>query len=144
LNGGTKRQIELAVIELLERKMIIMIVMLVQTMLVIMLFSMIPQEAMAKGGASGYATVYSNKYQGKKTASGKRYNKHKLTAASSKLPLGTKVLVKNKDNGRSVQVTINDRKAPGGARIDLSKSAANKLGIKGTAPVRIQVVKKKQ
>jgi rare lipoprotein A len=123
----------------LERKTIIMII---RTMLVIMLFSMIPPEAFAKGGVRGYETVYANKYQGKKTASGKRYNKRLMTAASSKLPMGTKVMVKNKDNGRSAVVVVNDRKAPDGAKIDLSKASANKLGITGTAPVRIQVVKK--
>ncbi|MFN8655252.1 MAG: septal ring lytic transglycosylase RlpA family protein [Candidatus Obscuribacterales bacterium] len=99
------------------------------------------QTACFAAKVAGKATVYSDSYQGKKTASGARYNRHAMTAASAQLPLGTKVKVRNKQNGRSTTVVINDRKARGGAVIDLSKSAANKLGVKGTAPVEAHTVK---
>ncbi len=106
----------------------------------IILLSTMPLVAVAKEATNGQATVYSDKLQGKKTASGQCYNKSSKTAASSTLPLGSKVLVKNKRNNRSAVVVINDRKAPGGAKLDLSRSAANKLGVKGTAPVSSRVI----
>lgn len=92
-------------------------------------------------GVSGKATVYADRYHGKKTASGKRYNKNAMTAASARLPMGSKVVVKNKKNGRSAVVVVNDKMASGGAVIDLSKAAARKLGVKGTAPVEAKVIK---
>jgi rare lipoprotein A len=63
-----------------------------------------------------------------------------LTAAHRSLPFGTKVLVENLSNGRSVVVRINDR-GPfiGGRIIDLSKAAASSIGMidAGTAKVRV-------
>ena len=58
------------------------------------------------GGSSGMASYY---WQGQMTASGARFNPGALTAAHRSLPFGTRVLVTNKVNGRSVTVTINDR-----------------------------------
>jgi rare lipoprotein A len=66
-----------------------------------------------------------------------------LTAAHPSLPLGTKVLVENLDNGRSVVVRINDRGPFAGNRIiDVSKAAAEKLDMMadGVANVRIRRV----
>jgi rare lipoprotein A len=114
----------------------------VQILVLMMLLSALPPDAMAKNSASEKATVYSDKYQGRKTASGQRYNKRSMTAASSTLPLGTKVIVRNKKNGRSTTVVINDRKSGRGSKLDLSKAAANKLGISGVAQVSTQVAKK--
>ena len=75
-----------------------------------------------------------------KTASGERMNPNALTAAHRSLPFGTKVLVENLGNGRSVVVRINDR-GPfvGGRIIDLSKAAAAQIGMinSGTAKVRV-------
>ena len=64
-----------------------------------------------------------------------------LTAAHRSLPFGTKVLVENLSNGRSVKVTINDR-GPfvKGRIIDLSKVAASSIGMSGVAKVRISTV----
>lgn len=75
------------------------------------------------GKASWYALT-------SKTASGERMNPAAMTAAHRSLPFGTKVVVTNKRNGRSVVVRINDR-GPfvRGRIIDLSKAAANKLGF---------------
>lgn len=78
--------------------------------------------------SKGQASYYSDKYQGKKTASGERYDKNKLTAAHKSLPFQTQVEVKNLKNRKSVVVVINDRLPAKSARIiDLSKAAAKEL-----------------
>ena len=67
-----------------------------------------------------------------------------MTAAHRSLPFGTRVRVTNKRNGRSVVVRINDRGPFSGGRIlDVSKAAANRLGLiaTGTAPVTLQVLR---
>jgi rare lipoprotein A len=88
------------------------------------------------GHASWYAL-------GSKTASGERMNPSLMTAAHRSLPFGTKVLVTNKRNGKSVIVRINDR-GPfiRGRVIDVSKAAAADIGMisSGTAQVCFQVV----
>ncbi|MFO1145623.1 MAG: septal ring lytic transglycosylase RlpA family protein, partial [Rhodospirillales bacterium] len=92
----------------------------------------------------GEASWYGPGFHGRKTASGERFNQHGLTAAHRKLPLGTKARVTNLDNGKSVEVKINDR-GPyvRGRIIDLSKAAAERLGMKnaGITPVRLEVTK---
>ena len=65
-----------------------------------------------------------------KTASGERMNPSAMTAAHRSLPFGTKLLVTNPKNGKSVMVRINDR-GPfiRGRVLDLSKGAAQRIGI---------------
>src|SRR5262245_46923674 len=78
-----------------------------------------------------------------RTANGEQMNPNELTAAHRSLPFGTKVRVENIDNGRSVDVRINDRGPFAGNRIiDLSKAAASCLGMidDGIATVRISSV----
>jgi rare lipoprotein A len=74
------------------------------------------------------------------TANGEQMDPGELTAAHRSLPFGTRVLVENLSNGRSVVVRINDR-GPfvGGRIIDLSKAAAASIGMvdAGTAKVRV-------
>lgn len=92
---------------------------------------------------SGLAAVYSDRLNGHKTASGKRYDKTALTAAHPTLPFGSKVKITNEKNGKSVVVTINDRGPTQPDRVvDISQAAAKKLGIgpKGMAPVTVEVV----
>nr|MDJ0983204.1 septal ring lytic transglycosylase RlpA family protein [Kiloniellales bacterium] len=73
----------------------------------------------------GEASWYGPGFQGRKTASGVRFNMNALTAAHRSLPFGTQVRVTNVENGRTVVVTINDRGPFAGGRIiDLSKAAA--------------------
>lgn len=95
----------------------------------------------------GLASWYGKKFQGKKTASGEKFDMHKLTAAHRTLPFGTRVKVTRIDNGKNVVVKINDR-GPfvEGRIIDLSKAAAKKLDMinTGVARVRIKVVKSAQ
>jgi rare lipoprotein A len=92
----------------------------------------------------GTANFYSDKFEGKKTASGQIYDKNGLTASHKKLPFGTKVLVTNLDNGKSVVVTINDRMAASNpAVIDVTRKAAEDLGFtkSGKAKVKVEVQK---
>lgn len=93
---------------------------------------------------SGRASWYGSQFHGRKTASGERFNMNAMTAAHRSLPFGTRVRVTNKRNGRSVVVRINDRGPFSGGRIlDVSKAAANRLGLiaTGTAPVTLQVLR---
>ena len=80
------------------------------------------------------------------TASGERYDPHALTAASKTLPIGSTILVTNPKTGKSVTVRINDR-GPfvRGRSLDLSKRAAEEIGItdKGVARVTVQRVDSK-
>ena len=78
----------------------------------------------------GVASWYGDEFNGKKTASGERFDENALTAAHLHLPFGTKVRVTNLKNGRSVEVRINDRGPWGGhGIIDLSKAAARALSM---------------
>jgi rare lipoprotein A len=93
---------------------------------------------------SGVASWYGREEQGKLTANGETFNRHKFTAASRHLPFNTVVRVTNEENGRTVDVRINDRGPYAKGRVlDLSEAAANTLDMKnsGTAPVKIEVVK---
>lgn len=92
---------------------------------------------------TGKASFYADKFEGSPTASGEKYRHNKLTGAHKSLPFGTKVKVTNLANEQTVEVTINDRGPYVGDRvIDLSKSAAEKLGFinQGLAEVKIEVV----
>jgi rare lipoprotein A len=89
----------------------------------------------------GKASFYSDRFRGRKTATGETFSQNKLTAASRDLPLGARVTVTNRRNGKSVDVKVNDR-GPyvRGRVIDLSKSAARKIGLgaQGIAPVTVE------
>jgi peptidoglycan lytic transglycosylase len=92
----------------------------------------------------GEASWYGPGFDGRITASGKRYDEKELTAAHRSLPLGSEATVTNLENGKQVNVQINDRGPyAAGRKIDLSKAAADKLDIlgDGTAPVRIEATK---
>ena len=94
----------------------------------------------------GKASYYSNKFEGRKTASGEVFRQSKKTAACNKLPLGTWVLIINLSNHTSVKVKINDRLHAKNKRlIDVTSSVAKKLDFykKGLANVKIEVVQKK-
>ena len=93
----------------------------------------------------GYGTWYGSEQQGGPTASGERFDKRQLTAAHRSLPMGTRVRVTNKRNGKSVVVRINDRGPYGNASriIDVSEAAARELGMieAGVVPVKVEVLK---
>ena len=91
----------------------------------------------------GVASWYGHPYHGRRAASGEIYDMEQFTAAHRTLPFGSLVQVENLENGRRVQVRINDR-GPfvEGRIIDLSRAAARALGMigPGTARVRLMVV----
>jgi rare lipoprotein A len=92
---------------------------------------------------TGKASFYADKFEGRMTASGEKYKHSKLTAAHKTLPFGTKVRVTNISNSMVVDVIVNDRGPYAEGRIiDLSKSAAEKLGFValGLTEVRVDVV----
>jgi len=101
----------------------------------------------AQAGSShtqkGMASYYHDRFHGRKTASGQRYNRNCFTAAHKTLPLGTKLEVTNTRNGRSVVVKVNDR-GPfvKGRVLDLSREAASELGMlnRGVARIEYRVV----
>lgn len=86
---------------------------------------------------SGMASYY---WQPQAVACGGRFNPEAMTAAHKSYPCGTRVMVTNKNNGKSVVVTINDR-GPfvAGRVIDLSKAAARAINMigAGVAPVTL-------
>lgn len=89
----------------------------------------------------GKASYYGGKFHGRTTASGERFNQNAMTAAHRTLPFGTKVTVKNLNNGKQVVVKINDRGPLSKSRmIDLSKGAAKKIGMiqAGVVPVELR------
>ena len=92
---------------------------------------------------TGKASFYSDRFEGRMTASGEKYKHNKLTAAHKTLPFGTRVRVTNLSNRLSVEVVINDRGPYAEGRIiDLSKSAAEKLDFvnQGLTDVTMEVL----
>ena len=92
---------------------------------------------------TGKASWYGARYHGRTTASGTRFDMNAMTAAHRTLPFGTRVRVTNLANRRSVVLTINDRGPYAGGRIiDVSKRAAEILGMvrKGVVRVRVSAV----
>jgi len=80
---------------------------------------------------------------GNRTSSGEIYNIADMTAAHQTLPLGTRLMVTNLHNGRSVEVRVNDRGPFAKGRIiDLSYAAAHELALvgPGTAEVRVESI----
>jgi rare lipoprotein A len=78
---------------------------------------------------SGVASYYGGRHNGRRTSSGQIFDEHEMTAAHATLPFGTKVRVKLAGTDRSVVVTITDRLCARHRIIDLSKGAAERLGI---------------
>lgn len=96
---------------------------------------------------TGKASFYGDKFHGRKTASGEKYDRSLFTAAHRTFPFGTVVKVTNNNNGRSVVVRINDRGPHTRGRIvDLSHIAAEKIGMiqNGVVPVTIEIVNSSQ
>lgn len=92
---------------------------------------------------TGVAAYYSDVFQGRRTASGERYDKNAQTAAHNTLPFGTRVLVTNLGNAKTVEVIVNDRgPSTPGRIIDLSRRAATELDFirKGITEVQVEVL----
>ncbi len=105
-----------------------------------------PQKEAIKQGnrLHGIASWYGGRFNGRKTASGERYDMYAMTACHPTLPFGSVVRVVNKINHRSVVVRINDRGnlVDEGRIIDLSYGAAERLGMveAGLAKVNLHVL----
>ncbi len=92
---------------------------------------------------TSFVSYYHDKFNGRKTASGEKFDNSKLTAANMKLPFGTKVKLTNLNNGESVVVRINDRGPFHKSRaFDISKAAFDELGDidHGVIPVEYEIV----
>lgn len=91
----------------------------------------------------GEASFYHDRFHGQEMANGRTFRQNSDSAASKILPLGTRAEVRNLENGRTAEVTIEDR-GPyvRGRVIDLSKSTARKLDMTedGTAPVEVRPI----
>jgi len=97
-------------------------------------------EAMARecGGASWYG----DRFAGKRTASGVRFDPNAMMAAHLTLPFGASVRVKDQRSGRSVTVKIVDRGPHVRGRvIDVSKAAARKLGFLARGTTRVCITR---
>jgi rare lipoprotein A len=97
---------------------------------------------------NAHASYYHNKFNGRRTASGKRFDNNKYTAAHKKLPFGTIVKVTNEANGKFVIVEITDRGPFSKVReIDLSRRAFMDIASNknsGSVIVKIEVVEEKK
>ena len=92
---------------------------------------------------TGEASYYANKFHGRKTASGQRYDRTKFTAAHRTLPYGTMVKVTNLKNNLTVTVRVNDRGPQKRSRIiDISAAAAKEIEMisDGIVKVGIEIV----
>ena len=88
----------------------------------------------------GTASFYSDKFEGRQTANGEIFTQKGMTCAHNSLPLGTWVKVTNLSNKRSVILKVTDRLHPKNPRlVDLSKSAAKKLGYTGHGLTKVKV-----
>jgi rare lipoprotein A (peptidoglycan hydrolase) len=93
------------------------------------------------GSASrGRASWYGSEFHGAATASGELFDMNALTAAHRTLPLGSRALVRNLENDRTVVVKINDRGPFHGNRvIDLSYGAAQEIDMARTGSARVEI-----
>lgn len=95
------------------------------------------------GAEVGLASFYGERFHGRRTASGARYDMHALTCAHPTAPFGTRLRVTELENGKSVVLTVNDR-GPfvRGRVVDVSLAAARRLGMveRGLAKVRVERV----
>ena len=116
--------------------------------LTVLFVSVVPFQLMAQNIAAstdvfkqeGIASWYGREFEGRPTASGEIFDSSQLTAAHPSLPFGTRLIVTNQHNNKSVTVRVNDRGPFVPARIiDVSRAAAEKLDmiVTGTAPVSI-------
>jgi rare lipoprotein A len=104
-----------------------------------------PVEAPAAGtSVEGMASWYGPKYHGRPTASGEIFDQNALTAAHPSWQFGTRVRVMLLSNGRSVVVQVNDRFGGHKGRIiDISKAAAERIGLigPGVGRVRLEIIR---
>ncbi len=101
-------------------------------------FSQAQYMTLLKNKAS--ASVYANKFNGRRTANGDRFSQDSLTCAHKRLPFGQLVMVQNLENDCTVVVRVNDRMSRRSRHsIDLSRAAARKIGIDKNGVGRVRI-----
>lgn len=92
-------------------------------------------------GLHGHASFYGHGFQGRRTATGERFDVRAFTGASNRFPLGTMVAVRRLDNDRCAIVKINDRMHAKHQRrvIDVSRGVADYLGMVSAGVVLVRV-----
>ena len=100
----------------------------------------VEEEARGESLGAGVASYYGRRFHGRPTASGERFDMNAMTAAHKTLPFGSMVRVTNTRNGNSVVVRVNDR-GPfvRGRTIDVSRAAAEELGMVGSGRARVEL-----
>lgn len=89
---------------------------------------------------TGEASYYADKFHGRATASGEKYDKRAMTCAHRTFAFGTMLKVTNTSNGKSVKVRVNDRGPfKEGRIVDLSSAAADVIGMKQAGVVKVKV-----
>lgn len=115
-------------------------------LLVLLCLSIAAVSGCSRTKMKGEASWYGAKFHGRTTASGEVYDKEALTAAHKTLPFNTRVRVENQENGRTVDVRINDR-FPGtkGRVIDLSEASFRRIAPpeRGVIPVRLEMIEER-
>ena len=102
-----------------------------------------PAKASSGDVTEGKVAHYGRKFNGRKTASGERFNSGAMTMAHKTLPFGTLVKVTNLKNKRSVVVRVNDRGPTTADRVgDLSTAAASQIRMlrSGVVDAKLEVV----
>lgn len=96
-------------------------------------FLMLPLPALSET-----ATYYAHRFSGRKMANGRAYHPRKMIAAHRRYPLGTRLRVVNKRNGKSVSVIVSDRCA---CSLDLSPAAFKRISSLriGRVPVKVLI-----
>ena len=109
--------------------------------LIVLLLGATPATAKKNYEAQGKASYYANKFHGRRTSSGEIFSQDSLTCAHRTLPFGTYLKVKNQSNGKEVIVRVTDR-GPfiKGRVVDLSRAAAEEIGMIHAGVVRVEVV----
>jgi rare lipoprotein A len=105
--------------------------------------AVVPVPAPARDGQTGVASWYGRWHHGKQTANGERFDMNAMTAAHRDLPLASRIRVTNLENGRLIEVKVNDRGPYVDGRVlDLSARAADELGMRrqGLAKVKIEPI----
>ncbi len=117
---------------------------LLKSLMIILVFAVCPLYSFEVSETfTGIASWYAGEFQGRLTANGEIFDTDRVSAAHKELPFGTVVRVTHGENGRSVDVRINDR-GPyvDGRIIDLSRAAADAIGMvdEGIAEVHLQLL----
>ena len=104
------------------------------------LMSLIQSEGFSIFRQEGLASWYGPGFYGRKTASGSRFKKEAFTCAHRSLSFGTRLVVKNLETGKSVEVLVNDRGPYVAPRIlDLSYAAAREIGVLKTGVAKVEI-----